>query len=72
MGCEDILCTKLAHIALKEGHRFNARPVCPVSQALGSVLTDRLGPAMVFLLGSLLALSTNFLPLLVRDVREMK
>ena len=44
----------------------------PVSQALGGVLTDRLGPAMVFILGGLLALSTNFLPLLVRDVREMK
>jgi MFS family permease len=44
----------------------------PVSQALGGVLTDRLGPAMVFILGGLLALSTNFLPLLVHDVREMK
>lgn len=44
----------------------------PVSQALGGVLTDRLGPAMVFILGGVLALSTNFLPLLVRDVREMK
>ncbi|HLZ55718.1 MAG TPA: MFS transporter [Ktedonosporobacter sp.] len=44
----------------------------PVSQALGGMLTDRLGPAMVFLLGGLLALSINFLPLLVRDVREMQ
>jgi predicted MFS family arabinose efflux permease len=44
----------------------------PVSQALGGVLTDRLGPAMVFILGGLLAFSTNFVPLLVRDVREMK
>jgi MFS family permease len=43
----------------------------PISQALGGVLTDRLGPAMLFLLGGSLALSTNFLPLLVRDVREM-
>lgn len=45
--------------------------VIPVSQAVGGVLTDRLGPAMVFILGGLLALSTNLLPLLVRDVREM-
>ncbi len=44
----------------------------PVSQALGGVLTDRLGPAMVFILGGLLALSANSLPLLVREVRKMK
>jgi MFS family permease len=44
----------------------------PLSQALGGMLTDRLGPAMVFLLGGLLALSLNFLPLLVREVREME
>lgn len=44
----------------------------PASQALGGVLTDRLGPAMVFILGGLLVLSTNFLPLLVHDMREMK
>lgn len=44
----------------------------PVSQAFSGVLTDRLGPALVFLLGGLLALSTNSLPLLARDVREME
>lgn len=44
----------------------------PISQALTGTLTDRLGAAMVFLLGGLLALSINFLPLFVRDVREMK
>lgn len=44
----------------------------PLSQALGGILTDQLGPANVFLLGGLLALSVNFLPLLVREVREMK
>src|SRR5579872_3561749 len=44
----------------------------PISQAVGGVLTDLLGPSLVFLLGGLLALSTNFLPLLVRDVREME
>jgi MFS family permease len=43
-----------------------------VSQALGGVLTDQLGPAMVFLLGGLLALSVNVLPLFVREVREMQ
>jgi MFS family permease len=44
----------------------------PVSQALGGVLTDRLGPALVFILGGLLAMSINFLPLLVREVRELE
>lgn len=44
----------------------------PISQALAGVFTDRLGPAMAFLLGGLLALSVNLLPLLVREVREMK
>jgi MFS family permease len=43
-----------------------------VSQALAGMLTDRLGSAMVFLLGGLLTLFTNALPLLVRDVREME
>ncbi len=43
-----------------------------VSQALGGVLTDALGPATVFLLGGSLALSMSFLPLLVREVREMQ
>lgn len=44
----------------------------PISQAVGGALTDLLGPATVFLLGGWLALSTNLLPLFVRDVREMK
>jgi MFS family permease len=44
----------------------------PISEGLGGVLTDRLGPAMVFLLGGALTLITNFIPLLVSDVREMK
>lgn len=44
----------------------------PVSDALAGVLTDQLGPAMVFLLGGSFALVTNLLPLLVRQVREMK
>src|SRR5258708_7931929 len=28
-GCETVLRTKLAHIVLKEGQCFNARPACP-------------------------------------------
>ena len=44
----------------------------PLAEAFGGVLTDRVGPAMVFVLGGSLALTTNFLPLLVREVREME
>ncbi len=44
----------------------------PVSDALAGVLTDRLGPATVFLLGGSLAFVINVLPLLVREVRELK
>src|SRR5215469_1357947 len=36
----------------------------PVSQTLAGVLTDRLGPAIIFLAGGLLALVFNLLPLL--------
>jgi MFS family permease len=44
----------------------------PLAEAFGGVLTDHVGPAMVFVLGGSLALTTNFLPLLVREVREME
>lgn len=44
----------------------------PISEALGGVLTDRLGPAMVFLLGGSLTFCADLLPLLVHEVREMK
>lgn len=44
----------------------------PVSQALTGVFTDRLGPAIVFLVGGLIALFFNLLPLLVRGARELK
>lgn len=44
----------------------------PVSEAFAGVLTERSGPPLVFLLGGALALCMNMIPLLVRDVREMK
>lgn len=43
-----------------------------LAQALSGVLTDQLGPSLVFLLGGLLALCVNGLPLFVREVREMQ
>lgn len=43
-----------------------------LAQALSGVLTDQLGPSRVFLLGGLLALCVNGLPLFVREVREMQ
>ena len=51
---------------------FGSFALIPVSEALAGVLTDWLGPALVFLLGGSLGLVMNVLPLLVRDVREMK
>lgn len=44
----------------------------PLAQGVGGILTDRLGPPMVFLIGGTMALCVNALPMLVRAVREMQ
>lgn len=44
----------------------------PISQVIVGVLTDSIGPAMVCILGGLLCLITNIIPLFVRDIREIE
>jgi MFS family permease len=44
----------------------------PVGEALGGILTDRIGPAMVFIIFGLLNLVNVIIPLLVREVRELE
>lgn len=43
----------------------------PVGEAVGGVMTDRLGPAMVFIVFGTFNIVIALLPLLVRDVREV-
>ena len=44
----------------------------PVGEAVGGILTDRLGPAKVFIVFGLFNLVNVLIPLLVRDVRELE
>lgn len=44
----------------------------PVGEALGGILTDRIGPALVFVVFGLFNLVIVLIPLLVREVREME
>lgn len=44
----------------------------PVGEALGGILTDRIGPAMVFIIFGLFNLANVIIPLLVREVRELE
>ena len=44
----------------------------PVGEALGGILTDRIGPAPVFIIFGLFNLANVLIPLLVRDVRELE
>jgi len=44
----------------------------PVGEALGGILTDRIGPAPVFVVFGLFNLVIVLIPLLVREVREME
>ncbi len=44
----------------------------PVGEAVGGVMTDRLGPAMVFIVFGAFNILITLIPLLVRDVREME
>jgi MFS family permease len=44
----------------------------PVGEALGGILTDRIGPAMVFIIFGLFNLVNVMIPLLVREVRELE
>jgi MFS family permease len=44
----------------------------PLGDALGGILTDRLGPAFVFIFFGLFNLVNALIPLLVREVRELE
>ena len=44
----------------------------PVGEAVGGILTDRIGPALVFIIFGLLNTVNSLIPLLVREVREME
>ncbi len=44
----------------------------PVGEALGGILTDRVGPAFVFVFFGLFNLVNVLIPLLVRQVRELE
>lgn len=44
----------------------------PVGEALGGILTDRIGPAPVFIIFGLFNLANVLIPLLVREVRELE
>ena len=44
----------------------------PVGEFLGGILTDRIGPAMVFVVFGILNLISVLIPLMVRDVRDLE
>ncbi len=44
----------------------------PVGEALGGIMTDRIGPAPVFVFFGLFNLANVLIPLLVREVRELE
>ncbi|HEV2580504.1 MAG TPA: MFS transporter [Ktedonobacteraceae bacterium] len=44
----------------------------PVGEAVGGILTDRIGPATVFIIFGLFNIVNSLIPLLVREVREME
>jgi MFS family permease len=44
----------------------------PVGEALGGIMTDRIGPAPVFIIFGLFNLANVMIPLLVREVREVE
>lgn len=44
----------------------------PVGYALAGVLTDRIGPAWVFILGGGMTLAVNIVPLCLRDIRTIE
>jgi Stage II sporulation protein E (SpoIIE) len=44
----------------------------PVGELLGGILTDRIGPALVFIVFGLFNLINVLIPLLVREVRELE
>jgi MFS family permease len=44
----------------------------PVGEALGGIMTDRIGPAPVFIIFGLFNLANVMIPLLVREVRELE
>ena len=44
----------------------------PVGEAVGDMMTDRLGPVMVFIVFGTFNILITLIPLLVRDVREME
>ena len=44
----------------------------PVGELLGGILTDRIGPALVFIVFGLFNLVNVLIPLLVREVRELE
>lgn len=44
----------------------------PVGELLGGILTDRIGPSLVFIVFGLFNLVNGLIPLLVREVRELE
>lgn len=44
----------------------------PVGEALGGIMTDRIGPAQVFVFFGLFNLANVLIPLMVRQVRELE
>ncbi len=44
----------------------------PVGELLGGIMTDRIGPALVFIISGLINLANVLLPLFVREVRELE
>ncbi|HZU67395.1 MAG TPA: MFS transporter [Ktedonobacteraceae bacterium] len=44
----------------------------PIGEVVGGILTDRIGPAMVFIVFGIFNLAIVLIPLLVREVRELE
>jgi MFS family permease len=61
---------KLGRVASVD--QLGARGMLPIGYVLSGWLSDHFGPASVFLLGGLLMVVLNSLPLLLRSIREVK
>jgi len=44
----------------------------PIGEAVGGIVTDRIGPAMVFIVFGIVNLVIVLIPLFVRDVRALE
>ena len=57
---------------LPGNHHNRPFAMIPVGELLGGILTDHIGPALVFIVFGLFNLVNVLIPLLVREVRELE